>query len=288
MVKMSLVKEWFSRGWRIIGTPGFIGGFIGVFIAVIAIFGYQSLSRAPAPARSAPQTSATVTSTAPSVPQPQPEVKKPKPWGITMAPADLPRTGIAGVSWEDVLEKSLKEMKETAEWTLKRPERTEILVADGLLQSYGSVEPEKLREPALAIFKSPLATVAYKWAMPSVKAAFKALAPEDHAEYLKILDYASAYLSRFSKDYYLREVGYLESLKKGECYGLSAEHREFFGGGLPSCVPLFTRFGPDGKRNPYRKVEAFLFRRFHFDGIGADIMKAWLDAGTNYIRQPQS
>ena len=260
-----------------------IGLFVGIVIGFAGYIGYQKLFKTPEPAKSAPpQTSALVTSTAPSAPQPQPEEKKPKPWSITPAPSDLPATGIK-LSWEGVLERSLKEMVETPQQSRGSPYRTKYMVATGLLHSYGSVEPEKLRQSALAIFKSPLATAAYKWAMPSVKAAFKVLAPEDQADYLHILDYASAYLAKF-KEHYPVEVRYWESLEKGGCYNLNAEQLQYLN--PPECIQLFTWFGPDGKSSPYRKVEAFIFRRVYSDGLGADLMKAWLDGAVNYIRQP--
>ena len=142
---------------------------------------------------------------------------------------------------------------------------------------------DQLRKAAAAIYKSPLASAAYKWAMPSVKAAFKTMPERDQSDYLRILDYASSYLARL-KEHYPAEVRYWESLEKGGCFSLNAEQLKVVN---PSyCTMLFTRFGPDGKSSSYRKVEAFIFRRVHFDGIGADLMKAWLDGAVNYIRQP--
>lgn len=203
-----------------------------------------------------------------------PEKPKEWKWGITQAPDGLPATGIKK-AWEDILEISLKEMKSAAENWQKDPDRTEIMVSYGLLQSFGQLELRELKEPFVAVFKSDLGPTFYQWALPAVKAMFSAMPQGDRDDYLRIIAYASGLLGRYS-DHYQYELKYWEWLEKDGCYVWGMAQRES-SADFPPCTVMFARVGPDGKTNPYRKVDAFIFRRVHFDGIGADWMKYWVD-----------
>lgn len=124
----------------------------------------------------------------------------------------------------------------------------------------------------------------YNWVMPAAKRAFKSMPPKIQVEYLNILDHASGYLSRLDKTAYEAEVIYLAELKKGNCKneawlrkrGIKLPEWMPNGWDQKTCDGIFTWFRPDGQETPYRKIEAFAFRRVR-EGVDARTQKFWVD-----------
>ncbi len=160
----------------------------------------------------------------------------------------------------------------------------EVMVAYGLLQLGNNPLPGLEFETIVRYFYENEAQreLVYKLALPSIKKAFRSMLDEDRADYLRILRHTSAYMTKFN---WKRETDYLLSLKRDgrECYSDEWGKKYYQ---LPSfmttqdsypCEILFTEYGPDGTENPYRKAEAFVFRRVAFDGWNLTEMKRILD-----------
>lgn len=119
----------------------------------------------------------------------------------------------------------------------------------------------------------------YLWAMPFVDETWQQLRDSDRIVYRNILRHGQKYLATFD---YEVEVKYLHRLEAGKCTEPSADDgwdkqynsAKFHGS---QCTYWFVRVGPDNKENPYRKFEAFLFRRVHQDGMNVEELKYWLN-----------
>ncbi|MDP3771731.1 MAG: hypothetical protein Q8R16_05510, partial [bacterium] len=130
----------------------------------------------------------------------------------------------------------------------------------------------------------------YDWAMPQAKIAWQMLPLEDQRIYLDILTHGQQYLATYN---HKRELAYLERLDAGKCPvpvwysdndgdGVDDDHDgaidEDVGKWDPKegCPRQFASVGPDGKENPYRKLETFFFRRAR-QGVKVADMRYWLD-----------
>lgn len=108
----------------------------------------------------------------------------------------------------------------------------------------------------------------YTWALPHVTRVRSALPFDDRASYLDIAWHARQYLATFDE---AAEVAYLRRLEQGQCErpltdpSATRWFRDMARPGYPPspCTYVFTRRGPDGRDRPYRKVEAWIFRRLH-------------------------
>ena len=179
---------------------------------------------------------------------------------------------------------SFKSFKETDKARqLIRHERLQLLVAYGLLQVGNSpLDPSRLKPSATAIFnKTTDRDLVYHLVLPSLKIALTQLPNTDKQQYISILRHTRVYMDSFNAN---RESEYLAGISNPDwdCrtqewqkrhYKLSANllDRGF------RCEGLFTMFGPDGKDNPYRKAEAFVYRRVKNDGWSISTMKTMLD-----------
>lgn len=207
------------------------------------------------------------------------------------------------VSWEDVLKHALQHFTQTSR-TFQRQatdadHHSRIMVAYGLLQGasdffYGSSPfSDRFRTGVLrTIYRSPvLQEKLYVWAMPSVKLAFRDLASNDQNEYRRALEHAKAYLDHWTPAAQDREVKYLADLAAGRCGNQTWRRKH----GLPDlplwltaqrlpCTYLFTTYDPLGRNSPYRKVEAFIFRRIRQDGIQVATLKKWATQALRDLR----
>lgn len=171
-----------------------------------------------------------------------------------------------------------------------------VYVGYGLLQGgnapaigYYPALSADLRVRALPqIYRSQaLLKLVYAWAMPHLKQAWQQLSPSDQRIYMNAFEHGQQYLARYRHDL---ELTYLRTLERGECYppewlsdhdhdGVDDDHDgkvdEDEWKPTEWCPNLFTMLGPDGKYNPYRKLEAFFFRRAR-DGMKVSQMRYWL------------
>ncbi|MEY4602376.1 MAG: hypothetical protein RL292_317 [Candidatus Parcubacteria bacterium] len=172
---------------------------------------------------------------------------------------------------------------------LARNYRLSVMTAYGILQGGSSpLDTKKLQQTVSEyIFKKDVAReVAYKWAQPIIKTVFKELESADRRDYLLILDHTSQYLGSFNlkreQEYYNSVAAVMPKCRMPEWqqryYKLP---RWMIPDGkydyLRPCEVLFTQFGPDGKENPFRKIEAFIFRRVTADDWSPVTMKKLVD-----------
>lgn len=170
---------------------------------------------------------------------------------------------------------------------------TRIAIGYGLLsvESYHDGEGPAttrsfLRRVLPQFWRSPrLLEQAFTWAMPHVVRVWRdtpiSLRPEDHEVYLQILRHARTYLANFN---YQTELAYLRRLERGECEsprmsaGWVRWERDLLRPGYRAsrCTYRFTQYSPDGQENPYRKLEAWIFRRAH-DGVPVPLMRRYLE-----------
>ena len=166
--------------------------------------------------------------------------------------------------------------------------RVQVITAYGLL-GYGNspVYPREIHSSVSTIFTNGiLREVAYRWAMPSVKIAFRGMPKVDRDTYLEILMEANSYLESFDQ---ARETAYFTSLADNGCK-TEAWQKKYFklpAGWLTNpetrdtyygrCESLFSQLSPDGTDNPYRKAEIFIYRRIAQDHWNRGTMKAILD-----------
>lgn len=191
--------------------------------------------------------------------------------------------------WETILEEALDNMLSTGT-TYRHGAETlpiSILVAYGVLQAGNNPAFDRwegcsrsLRRKVLPIiYKSPkLQEELYDWAMPVTQQRFSWLSREEQLAYMAILDHARKYLRTFD---YHKEVEYYEGLAGEWCededwYDQNGEdHSE-------DCTRYFTSHGPDDDRNskssnPYRKIEAWIFRRANRGEMSPATMLKWVE-----------
>lgn len=184
---------------------------------------------------------------------------------------------------EDLKHYSLREYSDIPEVQRRARDKTRsIMAVYGIVNN--EVVPSELEKPLQAIFtNSTSREVAYKLATPSIKRALVSLPERDRNDYVGILRHASAYLGSFNL---AAETMYLASLA-GDCKSNEWQQKYYplpewwknaneGSGEYFNCAYLFTNHGPNGKRNPYRKVEAFLYRRA-MNGWDVTAMKFMLD-----------
>ena len=256
-----------------------------VIFGSIVRYDYLTMKNSP-PKQAEAQASASPTE---KIAEKVPETEK--PWmGLPKAPARLPALP-KGYSWEELLLNGL------SEFSYKNYDEADLIVAYGALQTSNPVvevivggdnfwlQPELQQKAAAspwavrAVFRSSvLRRAAYAWAMPSIREAFRKMPAGQQGEYFRILEHAEGYLQAFD---YAREAEYFDELSRGRCQ--NAEWRKVHGmEELPwwhesrNCLLLFTAFDPRGKESPYRKVEAFCFRRFNADGVGPQTQLYWV------------
>ncbi|OHA91354.1 MAG: hypothetical protein A2758_02755 [Candidatus Zambryskibacteria bacterium RIFCSPHIGHO2_01_FULL_49_18] len=142
-----------------------------------------------------------------------------------------------------------------------------VMIAYGIFQTGNNpIRQEYLTRAVTFLWKNDSREMAYRLTVPSIKRALAAMPRQDRNDYLRILRHTSTYMATFDLK---REVQYLTSLRDENC--TSAEWQKKYYSNLPKwvepgkgyygCEHLFTILGPDGKSNPYRKAETFVYRR---------------------------
>jgi hypothetical protein len=122
---------------------------------------------------------------------------------------------------------------------------------------------------------------AFVWAMPHLNRVWQVLPTADQTNYRLILRHAREYAANFDE---AAEVAYLHRLEQGTCEHplRDASSMTWFQlhvrAGYPAsaCTYQFAHSGPDGHETPYRKVEAWVFRRIH-DGMPRERLLRYLD-----------
>jgi hypothetical protein len=206
-------------------------------------------------------------------------------WSQATATSYIARCGKpnSDLTWVNVLDGAVHAMTRTPESWGNDPA---VMTAYGVLQTQMGVldtAPQFTysfrRETLKTIYTTPaLREAAYKWAMPSIRDAFRTLPSAGKAEYLRIGIHAREYLDTFNPE---REQVYLDGLNQGKCrnsewragFGLSDMAYNKMG---TRCPAFFTSYDTSGKESPYRKVEAFCFRRY-IDGVDVDTLKILID-----------
>ena len=114
----------------------------------------------------------------------------------------------------------------------------EAMVAYGIFQTGNNpLDQHEVAKIAKHLFVTPmLREAAYKASLPSIKRALNAMPSADRQDYLGVLRHTSEYMATFNLN---REDEWL-----------TTEGAE-----------AFTLFGPGRKPTPYRKAEAFVYRR---------------------------
>lgn len=182
------------------------------------------------------------------------------------------------------------------------PNEPDVNEAYGLLQAGNSAVREyttwtddlRTRVFPQIISSRRLGGLLYDWAMPHVKDAWRQLSPTDQRVYLGILEHGQRYLATYN---HRRELAYLQRLKRGDCdvprwwlrwySDNDGDGVDDDGNGQADedvghvyskmeCIDEFMRSGPDGADTPYRKLEAFFFRRAQ-QGVKVADMRYWLD-----------
>ena len=192
------------------------------------------------------------------------------------------------VSWSRLLSEALSNFRSAPAMAREFQWRTEVLVAIGVLMAgeYTPFDTANLgtldfRQNVLpTIYRSrTLQETAYQWAWPHFLESYRELPTNVQLDYLVVIAHAKSYLASFDLE---RERAYWRSLEEGKCKEPDAgkmwlaEYRARPGYAVSPCVPLFTRLGPDNKPNPYRKLEAFIFRRA-VDGWSIEDQLYWVD-----------
>lgn len=174
-----------------------------------------------------------------------------------------------------------------------------LQTVDGGLGEYSGDTHHDFRSRVLpfVLRSRRLTGIAYDWAMPHLRGAWQELPPDAQRIYLGILEHGQRYLSTFSMK---REQAYLAQLQRGVCDppewlrdndsdGVDddgdGQIDEDAGRWDPKrdCERQFVARGPDGEQNPYRKLEAFVFRRVQ-QGVAVADMKLWLDRVIGELR----
>lgn len=139
----------------------------------------------------------------------------------------------------------------------------EVMVAYGIFQTGNNpVRQSYLKHAVTLLWQERLRETAYRLTVPSIREALVTMPRKDRDDYLGILRHTSAYMATFNL---ARETEYLTYLKGSACQVDEKYRKEAYQnrtlGIISKCDEFFTIFGPDGKRNPYRKTEAFVYRR---------------------------
>jgi len=189
-----------------------------------------------------------------------------KPWTIKKAPDELSeRTN----GWEDMLDTCIYDFfnaRENAEELYEANnykctmENFRILykVSRGILIDNTDdeidfldwvEEDKKTDDKSYKKFISSfrLLSILYEWVMPPVKQTFQLLDKRDQIEYMDILNHTIRYTNKYNHE---RELNYLTWLQ----YRAKAKND-------PSIENLFIERNPSNIISPYRKIEAFVFRR---------------------------
>ncbi|MEK7175861.1 MAG: hypothetical protein AAB695_00610 [Patescibacteria group bacterium] len=155
----------------------------------------------------------------------------------------------------------------------------QVMVAYGIFQlGNNPVRMDWLKRAVTLLWASASRETAYRLTVPSIKKALALMPREDREDYLRILRHTSRYMATFD---FAREEQYLTNLEAGGCTAEAWQKKHFklpywFVGSRGNCKVLFTTYGPDGKENPYRKAEAFVYRRVE-EGWDIHDMKQVLD-----------
>ena len=188
-----------------------------------------------------------------------------KAWTIAPAPKELPDISM---EWGKVLDKALLEFSlENHRWWYEKADdecRILVQVAYGLLQSDNFYWGAEFNETLKKFYNSPRhLRIMYRWALPSVRQVFRQLPRKERITYINILRHAKKYAQSYN---HKQEEAYLRKLKE--------DYNEY----------QFAIRGPDDKKdNPYRKVEAFIFRRVR-DGMSIREIRKWIKVGIRDLR----
>lgn len=201
------------------------------------------------------------------------------------------------LDWADVVTSAIEQLKREpatyADWLQQDPSlRVPLLTAYALLQTgNGPIFDrerdltETFRRQVLPqLYRSPsLLEAVYAWVKPKLLAKFVQVDSENRAAYLDILRHGERYLASFN---YAQERAYLARLERGQCKNDHKpewwdETRDGMRGWAEYwkqdvCVLLFTHQDPNGRTNPYRKLETFIFRRVHTDKVPVVLMQRWV------------
>lgn len=145
-----------------------------------------------------------------------------------------------------------------------------------------------------------------RWLMKSIRKLYAQIPDSLQRAYFELAKIADERIKRFD---YRKERRYYRRLKRGKCERemrlaqgkwicaayhkdgdrdsldamrckLSREARdELRKYGKQNCEQHFIVFGPDGKRDPMRRLQAFIFRRVHFDKMKRQLLEdtsSWL------------
>ena len=205
--------------------------------------------------------------------------------------------------WEELLFLQLQSMEEEPrvydKYLEKAPEIAVVygVLGTGNIMPFGSTSPwnEGWKRPPFltktlpTIYRSKrLMKLTYNWAIPIIQKRFAKL-PHHHQEiYLKALRVAEDFLKKGNEGMH-RERKYLHRLRNHNCAGLDAHVDEWSWDRMPHLKKSaikegrteeqwcdegkFTYLDPEGReRGDFGKVEAFLFRRWHYDKVPISTM----------------
>ncbi len=192
-----------------------------------------------------------------------------KDWIIAPAPKELPEL-MNKAKWEDALRAQVNSFYKNPEIYADAKQydttywKTVILVY-GLLtptNNYSTLPNynekggydnfmEKLHE---VLSSEKLRKIMYKWAKPTFIQAYKKLSLENKAVYKELIELGVERINNFD---YEEELAYWEKLKE--------EEKEY----------NFTWRNSKEEAVKFRKLDAFIFRRMHMDGMTKEQVKEW-------------
>lgn len=144
--------------------------------------------------------------------------------------------------------------------------RLQFLTSFGLFKNWSYwIDRDQLR-PILKkiVHSAAFRDQAYNWASPHLKAGFREVSNPNRRDYIKILGYMEDRLNDWNQG---REEKYLKALEEKTCETKKWRDANFVpperynGWTGESCLGLFIHLNHNGKENPLRKVDAFIFRR---------------------------
>jgi hypothetical protein len=196
-----------------------------------------------------------------ALPQPQlfdrdgqalPEEESTWEWMLHFAVKNFTSTSAVGRGWEEEDHKDVVQivygMLYTLSWSVDIDNSHEFL-----RETLGDIYSSRVLQRLL-----------FAWAMPVIEDAYTEMPPDEARVYLGALYYAREYLTK--RWNYKRERTHLEQLERGEC-DRPAKCQENPHGWRCDCIDRFVDVDPKGVARPFRKIEAWFFRRQHLDGV---------------------
>jgi len=152
-----------------------------------------------------------------------------------------------------------------------------VLLAD---DGTGAEISRDLRERVMPLIlgNRTLRLLVFEWAAPAMKKAFDTLPKGAQDMYLLALRHSLQYLDKTD---IAAEQTYLDRLRAKDCEGLPHMSDTLSGMSAEAAEALkcsqwaFIHWNPAGETGPFRKMEAFLFRRATTNGVSIKVLKLY-------------